>query len=275
MQQSPYLLQAAKPQFADLEYGHLGQIEEFCIGCLSGLVGAGVVIWLGSSSVGGLGHSISHALQWAFYVVLLPSLIAEIWESYVLFASASCNRGMTPIPLLHRVTARKRLARQLFGQGVIMGQAGLDLQHARCLVPFVPEEYAALANITLYASVWLAWIYACHIMDSVPIQDKIAVELQQRTRKGSSKSSSMQSSASSQASSISSTSHSRSSHKSATPTKTPVGNKKSIRRAVSAIPMGVPQRPRASGRPSPPKPSKSSSSTRSTGSTRRVDRNLI
>jgi len=161
----------------------LSAIEEFVIGCLSGVSGA-FCAWFHLSG-----------LEFIFYVIFIPCLVLDIWESYVLFQAIIHSNEATYAATRVKALARKRLARQLFGQGVIMANAGLEATQQ--MQPF-NDTHSATLRVTLYALAWLGWILVCHVLNSVPAKDLVSQELQKqrlarrnktklrRTRSGSS-----------------------------------------------------------------------------------------
>jgi hypothetical protein len=131
----------------------LGALEEFAIGCISGIAGAALSLVQFSG------------LYWYFYILILPTLVLEILESYALFHAAS-HSPQSYTSAMHKAASKKRLSRQLFGQGVIVGQGALDLANTR-------DDSQLLSVVTLYATLWMFWILLCYISQSHPPVDKL------------------------------------------------------------------------------------------------------
>ena len=112
-------------------------------------------------------------------VLLAPCLLLELWEAWVLFSAARDNRGSTPAATLLTTALRKRLARQLYGQGVIMGNAVLAVCHRANTADVLSnnDTYALVATGSYYASLWLAWMVLCHYYNSLPPEDIIATPI--------------------------------------------------------------------------------------------------
>ncbi|CAB9504593.1 expressed unknown protein [Seminavis robusta] len=159
--QVPLIPSKTVPDTADKPEECLAFSEEFLIGCISGIVGA-VVSWF---NLGGL--------QWVLFVFFLPYFISEVWESSALFHAAAVHKGREGSTVYHaamyRVTAKKRLAVMLFGQGVIMGQAATDL-----VSPSSQDIESFICAAIVYSLLWVGWAMTCEISHALPPQDKLA-----------------------------------------------------------------------------------------------------
>jgi hypothetical protein len=131
----------------------IGALEEFAIGCISGITGAALSLVQ------------FRGLYWFFYILILPTLVLEILESYALFRAA-CHKPQCYTSTMHKAASKKRLSRQLFGQGVIMGQGALDFASTR-------DESQLLSIVSLYATLWLCWTLLCYTSQSHAPEDKL------------------------------------------------------------------------------------------------------
>jgi hypothetical protein len=158
---SPLHKQSSSPQKSSAS--PLGAVEEFAIGFLSGIAGAVL--------------SCCHLSGWSFLlcVVLTPWLALELVESYLLFylaQSSSHHKTAT----YQRIVARKRLARQLFGQGVIMGSAGLHITAFSPAMLWAQQGH----SLVFYATLWLGWMILCNLADQAPLDDQLATPVKRR-----------------------------------------------------------------------------------------------
>lgn len=141
----------AEPSTPTKPTRELGAVDEFVIGCLSGISGA-FCAWFQLSG-----------FAFLFYVICVPCLILELIESYILFRATVLSKNEAAYAVTRAKTlARKRLARQLFGQGVIMANAGIEFSQQ----PF--GDIALGQRVALYALAWLGWIMFCLTLNNVP-----------------------------------------------------------------------------------------------------------
>ena len=153
------------PSKPTLPANQLSALEEFAIGCLSGVAGAGVA-WF-------------HLTGWTFvfYAMVVPWLVLELMESYALFCQVSRRGGggAAYATVQQCVVARKRVARQLFGQGVIMGSAGMEITSPE--FQFTQNPRSLLVG---YAIVWLLWMLLCQYIQMQPTHDQISNQLEKQ-----------------------------------------------------------------------------------------------
>lgn len=142
----------------------LDELEEFCIGCGCGLVGAIV-----SFAFVTFGTSVWSVIIWG---LVLPFLLLEVVEAWFHF-SAATQKHESPLIWKHvllQTALRKRLARQSYGQGVLSGRAVLGY----CALQ------QSLADITdyiitgcIYVLIWMVWMMLCRHYNNLPPQDFI------------------------------------------------------------------------------------------------------
>lgn len=138
----------------------MSALEEFAIGCGCGFAGFGVATFQLTG------------WMFLFYTIFVPWLLLELFESYSLFAQVSRGRGSKRkrSKVQESVVRRKCLARQLFGQGVIMGSAAMDI-----MAPGF-AELPKHSFFPYYAVIWLVWMVMCQYFQTLPTEDKVAVQ---------------------------------------------------------------------------------------------------
>lgn len=112
-------------------------------------------------------------------VVLTPLLLLELWEAWVLFSAARDHGNKTPSATLVTTALRKRLSRQLYGQGFIMGSAVLTLCQTTTEVAMDTSSSSSSMMTTgsLYISAWLAWMVLCQYSNSQPVEDMVTTSI--------------------------------------------------------------------------------------------------
>ncbi|CAB9527258.1 expressed unknown protein [Seminavis robusta] len=152
---------------------HTSIVEELAVGILSGLAG-GLLSWAANllfpdslSTLGGI-----------LYCLLFTCLLLEIWETWVLFTALCRNskkrkkqRQIAHNQFLEWAQERKRLVRQLFGNGVIMGQIVMKASASLAVLQTSDDADTVwlllLQLLAAYVAAWIGWAVVCQFLNNL------------------------------------------------------------------------------------------------------------